>query len=72
MNIDKELHQDFDIINDHMPRNQAEASYFKGIIRTLDFDDFYDILNIIRALASVMKVMAKIMVRNLSQQEINE
>ena len=72
MNIDKELHQDFDIINDHMPRNQAEAFYFKGIIRTLDFDDLYDILNIIRALSTVMKVMSKIIVRNLAKQATTE
>jgi len=59
------FHRDIDIVVDHMPENEAERDYFKQIMLHIDFDDIYDIMNVTRALAQCIKVMANILLRNL-------
>ena len=40
-------HRDIKIAEEHLPTNPAEAEYFKRILLTIDYDDFYDIMNVI-------------------------
>jgi|MDSZ01.1.fsa_nt_gb hypothetical protein len=61
-------HRDIKIAEEHMPTNPAEAEYFKRILLTIDYDDFYDIMNVMRALAQCIKVMTKVMMRALDNR----